>query len=230
MESIRERSFEPYVSKWAGNNGGNDGTGGGRIFPEHPSPTLHTPRDNVPCKNSNVCLCLPSPILAHLGHSMAIWHYLCQSGPICDYLDLLRLIWVHLWLSGRLCLFGHNWSGSICVYLAPSGAIWAYLMLSVSIWTELGLFVAILLYLCLFAICGYPTLFFKPIWIHLCQSEPICANLGLSGLICAFLDLFQPIYVYLWQSWLICAESGSICGSLPLSKPIWTTCVQERTA
>ena len=33
-------------------DGGGDGDGGGRIFPEHPSPILHAPRDNVSRKGN----------------------------------------------------------------------------------------------------------------------------------------------------------------------------------
>ena len=42
------------ISKEAGEDdgdGGGDG-GGGRIFPEHPSPILHAPRDNISRKGN----------------------------------------------------------------------------------------------------------------------------------------------------------------------------------
>ena len=40
--------FREFISKEAG---GDDGDGGGGIiFPEHPSPILHAPRDNIPRK------------------------------------------------------------------------------------------------------------------------------------------------------------------------------------
>ena len=37
-----------------GEDGGGDGDGGGggRIFPEHPGPILHAPRDNISRKDS----------------------------------------------------------------------------------------------------------------------------------------------------------------------------------
>ena len=46
----------PPPQPWVGDGGGGDGGGGddGRIFPEHPSPILHAPRDNISRKGKSL--------------------------------------------------------------------------------------------------------------------------------------------------------------------------------
>ena len=41
---------------------GDDDDGGGRIFPEHPSPILHAPRDNISRKGNPSLRQYPTPI------------------------------------------------------------------------------------------------------------------------------------------------------------------------
>ena len=43
---------QPYYEPASGEDDGDDGGGGGRIFPEHPSPILHAPRDNISRKGN----------------------------------------------------------------------------------------------------------------------------------------------------------------------------------
>ena len=40
------------ISKEAGDDDGDGGDDDGRIFPEHPSPILHAPRDNISRKGN----------------------------------------------------------------------------------------------------------------------------------------------------------------------------------
>ncbi len=47
----RDDFFREFISKKAGEDDDGDG-GGGRIFPEHPSPILHAPRDNISRKDN----------------------------------------------------------------------------------------------------------------------------------------------------------------------------------
>ena len=42
----------PPPQPWVGDGGG--GNGGGRIFPEHPSPILHAPRDIISRKGKSL--------------------------------------------------------------------------------------------------------------------------------------------------------------------------------
>ena len=47
--------FREFISKGAGEDNDDDGDGGGgggRMFPEHPSPILHAPRDNISRKGN----------------------------------------------------------------------------------------------------------------------------------------------------------------------------------
>jgi hypothetical protein len=45
------KSVTPFENRFGDNDGGDD-DGGRRIFPEHPSPILHTPTDNISRKDN----------------------------------------------------------------------------------------------------------------------------------------------------------------------------------
>ena len=54
---------QPYYEPASGEDD-DGGGGGGRIFPEHPSPILHAPRDNISRKgNPSLRLLTPLPVV-----------------------------------------------------------------------------------------------------------------------------------------------------------------------
>ena len=87
-------------------DGGGDG-GGGRIFPEHPSPILHAPRDNISRKDNPSLRYSHISIIAY-GSLSREWNLtsVCQMMKIVslniadlvdliDLVDLVDVVWIY---------------------------------------------------------------------------------------------------------------------------------------
>ena len=91
--SKNDNFLREFISKEAGeDDGGDDDDDDGRIVPEHPSPILHAPRDNISRKGN--------PSLRYI--------YICVSIYIYIYIYYIY-IYIYILMPGRSCLGDFAW-------------------------------------------------------------------------------------------------------------------------
>ena len=90
-----EMFFQTRVGDGGGGGGGDGGDGGdGRIFPEHPSPILHAPRDIISRKGKSFTLIydkktLSRPLAFFYLFGRAIFEHFLIDVCVCDFEGIL---------------------------------------------------------------------------------------------------------------------------------------------